>query len=57
MKSHLNNVLEELPYILEKEHAVKVLDVDLFKEDTKTGADYRLAAIRPYCTDYLLHTQ
>lgn len=37
MKSHLNNVLEELPDILEKEHAVKVLDVDLFKETQNRG--------------------
>ena len=48
VKGHLSNILEELPYLLEIEHAVKckeLLDVDLFKKDTKTGADYRLAAI------------
>lgn len=49
MKGHLSNVVED---ILEKEHAAKckqLLDADLFKKDTKTGADYRIHQL------FLLH--
>lgn len=48
LKGHLCNVFEILPTILEKELAAScktILDIDLFKKDTKRGADCRLTAI------------
>lgn len=43
LKGHLCNVFEILPTILEKELAAScktILDIDLFKKDTKRGADF-----------------
>ena len=48
LHDHLCNVFEILPTILEKELAAScktILDIDLFKKDTKRGADCRLTAI------------
>ena len=51
MKGHLQNLVDEVPHILNRELAddcKKLINTDL-KKEKKTGADYRLVAIHLLC--------